>query len=168
MIIGRGDIASAIADVPSLDRADRIYFASGVSNSQETRDSEYDREFHMLQQQDPTRHLIYFSSLAVFYANTRYARHKRGIESFIKSRFPRYTIMRLGVIDWGSNPHTIINYLRNEYAAGHPLRVENTYRYVLSIGEFHHWVGLIPDWSCEMNVTGVRMTVQQIVNRYVL
>lgn len=168
MIIGRGDIASAIADVPSLDRPDRIYFASGVSNSQETRNSEYEREAQLLVQQDPTKHLIYFSSLSVFYANTRYALHKRSMESLIRTHFLRHTIMRLGVIDWGNNPHTIINYLRNEHAAGRPLRIENTYRYVLNAGEFHHWLGLIPEWSCEMNVTGTRMTVQQIVNRYVL
>lgn len=168
MIIGRGDIASAIADVPSLDRPDRIYFASGVSNSQETRDSEYSREAQLLVQQDPTKHLVYFSSLAVFYANTRYAQHKRTMEALVRTHFLRHTIMRLGVIDWGNNPHTIINHLRNEHAAGRPLRIENTYRYVVNIGEFHHWVGLIPEWSCEMNVTGTRMTVHQIVNRYVL
>lgn len=168
MIIGRGDIASAIADVPSLDRPDRIYFASGVSNSQETRDGEYEREAQLLLQQDPTKHLVYFSSLSVFYANTRYALHKRTMEGLIRTHFLRHTIMRLGVIDWGNNPHTIINYMRNEHAAGHPLRIENTYRYVLTIGEFHHWLGLIPEWPCEMNVTGTRMTVQQIVNRYVL
>jgi nucleoside-diphosphate-sugar epimerase len=168
MIIGRGDIASAIADVPSLDRPDRIYFASGVSNSQETRNEEYEREAQLLVQQDPTKHLVYFSSLSVFYANTRYALHKRTMEGLIRTHFLRHTIMRLGVIDWGNNPHTIINYMRNEHAAGRPLRIENTYRYVLTIGEFHHWLGLIPEWPCEMNVTGTRMTVHQIVNRYVL
>lgn len=168
MIIGRGDIAAAIADVPSLDRPDRIYFASGVSNSQETRESEYEREAQLLLQQDPTKHVVYFSSLSVFYANTRYALHKRTMEGLIRTHFLRHTIMRLGVIDWGNNPHTIINYMRNEHAAGRPLRIENTYRYVLTIGEFHHWLGLIPEWPCEMNVTGTRMTVHQIVNRYVL
>jgi hypothetical protein len=168
MIIGRGDIASAIADVPSLDRPDRIYFASGVSNSQETRNSEYEREAQLLVQQDPTQHVVYFSSLSVFYANTRYALHKRTMEGLIRTHFLRHTIMRLGVIDWGNNPHTIINYMRNEHATGRTLRIENTYRYVVTIGEFHHWLGLIPEWPCEMNVTGTRMTVQQIVNRYVL
>ena len=65
MIIGRGDIASTIADVPNLDRPDRIYFASGVSNSQETRESEYKREVQLLAKQDPTKHLIYFSSFVL-------------------------------------------------------------------------------------------------------
>jgi nucleoside-diphosphate-sugar epimerase len=168
MIIGRGDIASAIADVPSLDRPDRIYFASGVSNSQETRNEEYEREAQLLVQQDPTKHLVYFSSLSVFYANTRYALHKRTMEGLIRTHFLRHTIMRLGVIDWGNNPHTIINYMRNEHADGRPLRIENTYRYVVTIGEFHHWLGLIPEWPCEMNVTGTRMTVSDIVRHYVL
>lgn len=168
MIIGRGDIASAIADVPSLDRPDRIYFASGVSNSQETRNEAYEREAQLLVQQDPTKHLVYFGSLSVFYADTRYAQHKRTMEGLVRTHFLRYTIMRLGVIDWGNNPHTIINFMRNEHKAGRPLRIENTYRYVLTIGEFHHWLGLIPEWSCEMNVTGTRMTVGDIVRHYVL
>jgi hypothetical protein len=168
MIIGRGDIASAIADVPSLDCPDRIYFASGVSNSQESDAAAYEREAALLMQQDFTKHLIYFGSLSVFYANTRYTQHKRTMEALIRTHFARYTIMRLGIIDWGTNPHTLINYLRAEHKAGRPLRIDNTYRYVLTMGEFHHWLGLIPDWSCEMNITGTRMTVQQIVNRYVL
>jgi nucleoside-diphosphate-sugar epimerase len=168
MIIGRGDIASAIADVPSLDHADRIYFASGVSNSRETRNTEYQREAELLVQQDPSKHLVYFSSLSVFYAGTPYAQHKRTMEAMVRSHFMRHTIMRLGTIDWGENPNTIINYMRAEHKAGRPLKIENTYRYVLTMGEFHHWLGMIPAWPCEMNITGTRMTVHQIVNRYVL
>lgn len=167
MIIGRGDIASTIADVPSLDRPDRIYFASGVSNSQETRESEYKREVQLLAKQDPTKHLIYFSSLLVFYADTPYAQHKRAMECLIRSQFLQHTIMRLGVIDWGDNPHTIINYMRRQHAEGQPLRIENVYRYVLAKDEFHHWLGLIPSWPCDMNITGRRLTVRQIVNQYV-
>lgn len=168
MIIGRGDIASAIADVPSLDRPNRIFFASGVSNSRETREHEYEREVRLLLDQDKSKHLIYFGSLAIFYADTRYAAHKREMEALVKAHFSTYTIMRLGIIDWGRNPHTIINHLREEHKAGRELVIENTYRYVINIGEFHHWLGLIPNWSCEMNITGTRMTVRQIVNRYVI
>jgi hypothetical protein len=39
MIIGHGDIAGAI-----LDRLDRLYFASGVSNSVSATEPEYARE----------------------------------------------------------------------------------------------------------------------------
>ena len=40
MIIGRGDIASTIADVPNLDRPDRIYFASGVRRREKANTNE--------------------------------------------------------------------------------------------------------------------------------
>src|SRR4029077_11085960 len=107
MIIGDGDIASALTD-----REDRLYFASGVSNSQEKRRSEYEREKKLLLSQDRHRHLVYFSSLSIFYTDTLYAQHKRRMESIIRKRFPHYTIVRLGNITWGTNPHTIINYFR--------------------------------------------------------
>jgi hypothetical protein len=45
MIIGNGIIANAVR---SYDREDIIFFASGVSNSLETRVSEFEREFSLL------------------------------------------------------------------------------------------------------------------------
>lgn len=161
MIIGHGDIASVIPDRP-----DRLYFASGVSNSQETREGEYARECGLLLEQDARQHIVYFSSLSVFYARGRYQEHKRFIETTIKRHFPRWTIMRLGNIAWGSNPHTLINHLRARYDAGLPLDVQPVYRHVISLDEFRYWLGLIPDFSCEMNCPGRRLTVAQIVDKF--
>jgi hypothetical protein len=53
MIIGHGDIASAI-----IDRPDRLFFCSGVSNSGETRESEYTREYALLLNQPHDAHLV--------------------------------------------------------------------------------------------------------------
>src|ERR1017187_5555025 len=103
MILGHGDIGSVLKDRP-----DRLYFASGVSNSQETDENEYQRETDLLPKQDKAAHIVYFSSLIVFYGNTRYAQHKRRMEAITKHHFKTYTIVRLGNIDWGKNPHTII------------------------------------------------------------
>ena len=105
MIIGNGDIASAIKD-----RKDLLFFASGVSNSRETRESEYRREIDLLLKQDKNSHIVYFSSLCVFYSNSRYAQHKRYMEKLVKG-FRKWTIIRLGNITWGTNPHTLINFL---------------------------------------------------------
>ena len=162
MIIGHGDIASVLPD-----RDGFIFFASGVSNSQETRESEYDREDALLKKQDSSQHLVYFSSLCVFYARTRYAEHKRYMEQMVRQRFAHYAILRLGNITWGVNPHTIINHLREQRRSGQILNIQDTYRYVVDLGEFLHWVNLIPPWSCEMNITGRRMTVRQIVDELV-
>jgi hypothetical protein len=162
VIIGHGDIASVIPDRP-----DRLYFSSGVSNSGETRESEYQREINLLRKQDRGEHLVYFSSLCVFYAETRYARHKRQMEFVVKDEFRTYTIVRLGNIAWGTNPHTLINHLRDRLAVGLPLDIQPVYRHVIDVVEFRYWLGMIPEWSCEMNVPGWRMSVAQIAEEFV-
>lgn len=161
MIIGHGDIASVLPNEKG-----RLFFASGVSNSQEKRESQYRREKNLLLEQDRKSHIVYFSSLAVLYGKTRYVEHKREMESLIKLEFPHYTIMRIGNITWGTNPHTLINYFHRQLKAKKPIKIQDTYRYIIDKDEFLHWIGLIPDWSCEMNITGRRMKVKEIVDEY--
>ena len=154
MIIGHGDIASVL-----MERDDLLFFASGVSNSSEIRESEYQREIDLLLSQPKDAHLVYFSSLAIFYSQTRYTTHKRVMEEIIKRNFRKYTIIRLGNISWGINPHTLINYLK-----AHPeAEIRDEYRYVCDKEEFLHWINLIPQWNVEMNVPGRRMKVKEIV-----
>lgn len=155
--IGNGDIGSV------LPVSEKLFFASGVSNSQETDEAQYEREIDLLLQQDRLQHLVYFSSLSIFYADTRYTHHKRAMEILIKEEFPTYCIVRLGNIAWGTNPHTLINYLR-----AHPkAEIRDEYRYVISKEEFLHWINLIPDWSVEMNCPGERLKVKEIYERYI-
>jgi hypothetical protein len=163
MIVGNGDIAGVLPK-----RRDRLFFASGVSNSSEIRESQYKREKNLLLKQDRKSHLVYFSTLAVLYGKNRYVQHKMEMESLIKSEFPRYTIMRLGNITWGTNPHTLINFLRKRLKEGKNLKIQDTYRYIIDKDEFLHWIELIPDWSCEMNITGKMMLVKDIVDEYCL
>lgn len=166
MIIGNGDIASALKE-SSLSASDKyLFFASGVSNSEEESESEYQRELDLLSLQDKTKHLVYFSSLSIFYKNTRYTKHKRIIESAIPSRFNSYTIIRLGNITWGNNPHTIINFIRNKIKANEPFDIKDEYRYIIEKDEFLHWINMIPEWACEMNITGTRLKVADIVYKY--
>lgn len=158
MIVGSGDIASILTD-----REDRLFFASGVSNSQETRKSEYEREKKLLLSQDKYRHIVYFSSLSVFYTDTLYAQHKLRMEKLIKENFKHYTIIRIGNIDWGKNPNTLINYLR-----AHPeAEIRDVYRYIVTQEELLYWISLIPEWPCEMNIVGTRMKVIDIWRKYV-
>jgi nucleoside-diphosphate-sugar epimerase len=161
-VIGRGDIAAAIVDRPDL-----TFFAAGVSNSAETRESAYTREFNRLFAQPPSAHLVYFSSLSVFYQTTRYTCHKRMMEDFVRNAFPRHTIIRLGTITWGVNPNLLINHLRLRLERGEPLEIQDVTRYVCDLAEFQHWLGLIPAWPCELNITGRRMTVSEIVEEFV-
>jgi len=161
MIIGNGDIAGVLPD-----RENRLFFASGVSNSKETRRSEYEREKKLLLEQDTYRHIVYFSSLAVFYSDTLYAQHKRRMENLIKKRFKHYTIIRIGNITWGRNPNTIINFFKNKLALGEDLEIRDVYRYVVDQEEFLYWVNAAcaVEWSSEVNIPGRRMKVAQIVD----
>jgi hypothetical protein len=162
-IIGHGDIASAI-----IDRPDRLYFCSGVSNSGETRESEYRREYQLLLKQPVSAHLVYFSSLSIYSKYGRYQQHKRAVEELIQNIFPLYAIIRIGNIDWGSNPHTLINHLRKRYAMQAELEIQDVYRYIISRDEFRAWLDLIPDdHSVEYNCYGRRLKVADIVREYV-
>ena len=154
MIIGNGDIAKVLTD-----KEDIIYFCSGVSNSREERPIEFEREMKLLLQQPRNKHLVYFSSLSIYYAKTEYARHKRIMEKTIRNHWESFTIVRLGNIDWGINPNTLINYLK-----AHPdATVQNVYRHIVSIDEFKYWLGLIKvGTQNEMNIPGKMVYVPHL------
>jgi len=157
-VIGNGDIASILPE-----RDDLLFFASGVSNSQETRETEYQRELNLLLDQSREDQLVYFSSLAVLDGTTRYHQHKREMECTIQREFSAHTIIRIGNIAWGDNPNTLINYLR-----AHPdAEIKDEYRYIVDESELLYWINLIPKWPCQINVPGRRMKVQEVVDAYV-
>jgi hypothetical protein len=160
-IIGRGDIASVLPE-----RDDLLFFASGISNSQEMRESEYNRETTLLLLQHRDFHLVYFGSLSIFYSNTRYTKHKRLMEELVKINFPLHTIIRMGNITWGKNPYTLINFIRNKILNHETVEIKDVYRYIVGKEEFLHWVNLIPNFSCEINIPGRCMKVIDIVKEY--
>ena len=163
VIIGHGDIAGVLPDRP-----DRLFFASGVSNSRETFEPAYQRERDLLMRQERGAHLVYFSSLCIFYADTRYAQHKRQMEYLVQCEFKQHCIIRLGNITWGTNPHTLINFMRGQLARGETLEIQEAYRYLVDEDEFLYWVRMVPNFACEMNIPGQRLKVVEIVKRYVL
>lgn len=157
MIIGTGDIAGAL-----IDRPDVTFFASGVSNSSCTDIDKFQREIDLLMDQRRSTHLVYFSSLCIYWSDTEYADHKRYMEWLIKQHFPAYTIVRLGNISWGSNPNTLINYMRSHLNA--PIRA--CYRHIIDKNEFQYWMRLIPvGKASEMNIPGKMWFVPELVEK---
>ena len=128
MIVGTGDIASVLND-----RDGTIFFASGVSNSNETRESEFMREIELLDKQDKTKCIFYFSSITLddLSKNSQYLQHKRRMELLVKSNFENYNIIRIGNITWGSNPNTFINYIKNKKSKGESVEIKDEYKYVI-------------------------------------
>lgn len=107
-VIGNGDIAKVLHA-----RDGCIMFASGVSNSQCQDEAQYDREKHLLRQFYGSRFsLFYFSSISIYTVISRYTQHKVEMEQLIRDHFENYNVIRLGNIDWGTNPNTFINYLK--------------------------------------------------------
>lgn len=163
MILGTGDIGTALQEV---DRQDLLFFASGVSNSKEKRRSEYQREVNLLLKQDRKKHIVYFSSLAIFESKSQYIFHKMNIEGLVKKHFQKYTIVRIGNITWGKNPHTLLNFMSNKIKNKEVFEIKDVYRYIVDKDEFLYWIKRIPEWSCEMNITGKRMKVIDIIKEY--
>lgn len=130
MIVGRGDIASVLND-----RDGAIFFASGISNSNEIRESEFMREIELLDKQDRTKCLFYFSSISVDdnqkVDSNKYLQHKLRMELLVKSNFENYNIIRIGNITWGNNPNTFINYIKNKKSKGESVQIKDEYKYII-------------------------------------
>ncbi len=161
MIIGNGDIASVLKEAMRTADDGFIFFASGVSNSQCKDKEEFLREVRLLLKQDEKKHLVYFSSLGVFKGDTPYMKHKRYMETLVKAVSEHYTIIRIGNITWGSNPHTFINaYFKKPY----DIKLQD--KFMVEKEEFLYWIDLIPEWSCEMNIPGKKMSVHAAITKY--
>lgn len=163
-VLGHGGIARVLEET----NKGLFFFASGVANSQEKRESEYDRERQLLLSQDRGKHIVYFSSLCVFTTpGTRYAKHKMEMEDIVRSDFPSYTILRIGNCEWGDNPHQLVPFIKSKLASGEPFEIYDEWRHLVTKDEFLYWVDLIPeDRNCEMSIVGERMKVKDIVERY--
>jgi hypothetical protein len=130
MIIGKGDIAQILND-----RENIIFFASGVSNSSETDESEFNREKELLLKQDKSKCLFYFSSISIDdkdkFFNNRYLKHKLEMENLVKSNFQNYNIIRIGNITWGTNPNTFLNFIKNKIKNGEEVIIKDEYKFMI-------------------------------------
>ena len=127
MIIGNGDIAKIIND-----RADALFFISGVSNSLCEDENEFQREIDLLLSQRRDLCLVYISTISQYYYESAYVNHKRQMEDVIKNNFENYLIIRIGNIDFGTNPNTFLNFMRKRKAENKVLTIRDEYRYMVS------------------------------------
>lgn len=122
MIVGNGLLARAFEPWFGETR-DIVVFASGVSNSLETRADEFARETALLRPRldSEARRFIYFSSCGVAADEselTPYMRHKRSMESLVLSA-PHGLVLRLPqVVGRTKNHHTLTNFLRDHIVSG--------------------------------------------------
>lgn len=117
MIVGNGILAKSLQQI---DREEVLFFASGVSNSLETQESEFLREKQLLEKilkENPDKKLVYFSTCSIYdptKENTAYVKHKLDMENHIANGNNPYVIFRVGnAVGKGGNPNTLINFLKN-------------------------------------------------------
>ena len=147
MVIGNGLIAQTMRKYDTND--DVIIFASGVSNSNETRQEEFEREKELLSKLTERRQqFIYFSTCSIFdksKSQSMYVLHKLEMEQYILNQFENCMIFRLPtVIADTPNPHTLFNFLLNNIKAGNTIPVySKACRYLLDIEDVSYFLPFI-------------------------
>ena len=163
MIVGRGDIASILND-----REGAIFFVSGVSNSLEKRESEYERERKLLSEQDKTKCIFYISSITIDnkekFEVSRYLQHKKEMEDYIKNNFENYNIIRIGNITWGSNPNTFLNYIKNKIQNNESFFISDEYKFMITEKELLSLTDNLPLKSQnQISVFGKMVKVKDLI-----
>lgn len=113
-IIGNG-LLSSVFDENS--KYDCLIFASGVSDSNEQLESNFNREKNLLLKtikEYSELTIVYFSSVFVE-KNNLYYNHKKEMEILIKNNCKNYLIIRLPqVVGWNGNSSNIFNLFKNK------------------------------------------------------
>jgi nucleoside-diphosphate-sugar epimerase len=137
-IIGDGLLAKQFIK-HSYEFPEVLIFASGVSDSAETRRTEFQREFQLLQEATKSSHyIVYFSTISCLdksKISSDYIRHKLKIESYIRENYERFLVLRLpNVIGPAGNPNNLINYFKDRIREGDAITVEKaSSRYFLDV-----------------------------------
>lgn len=117
MLIGNGMMAKQFAKYK--DNNDVLIFASGVSNSKETQDSEFEREFTLLQEtitNNPEKHFVYFGTSSMYDPMARhspYVLHKLAMEQYVIENCKSYNIFRISQVIGRANNPTLVNFIVN-------------------------------------------------------
>ena len=124
---------------------DIIIFASGVSNSKETVEENFLREFTLLKKtikEHPKNILVYFSTCSVEdtdLALAPYVIYKKKVETFIKQNVSKYYLFRISnLAGTSNNPYTLLNYFVFNILKNHPLTVwKNAFRNIIGVDDMY-------------------------------
>ena len=141
MIVGRGLLGESLS---KLSHENVILFASGVSNSKQENESEFERETNLLiKTLDGTdqRHFYYFSTCSIFdesLAESAYIAHKKRMEAIVLSG-PTGRVIRLpNIVGPTGNPANLVNYLKHSIKRANPIKIQrHATRYLLGVDEMN-------------------------------
>src|SRR5690606_25609275 len=127
-VIGNGLLGRSFRN---LALPEALYFCSGVSNSQETRVSEFDCDPELLNncfhEEQEFSSFVYFSSIMAPDRTTEYFKHKYNMELLVKSLLPeKYLIIRLPQVVGLVNNTTLFPVLFHRIQAGLPVLVQRS------------------------------------------
>jgi nucleoside-diphosphate-sugar epimerase len=143
MVIGNGMIANRFHAYKNNNGI--IIFASGVSNSKDTVEENFLREFQLLKQTTKDyqgKTLVYFSTCSIQdedLASSPYIIHKKNIEEFIKQNAAEYYLFRISnLAGVSNNPYTLLNYFIFNILKNHPLTVwTKAYRNIIGVDDMY-------------------------------
>lgn len=152
MIIGNGLVASVFKK-NEKDYKDYLVFASGVSNSNETKKKEFDREKELIIKSilnNKNLTFLYFSSVLVGVTNNEYYNHKLAMEELIKSITDDYVIFRVPqIIGKIGNPNNLVNFFKKAIIDGKTFTVkQRTQRALIDIEDLEKIVNYCKD-ACD-------------------
>lgn len=117
MVVGNGLMASLFKD---NYRSDVVFFASGVSNSLEKEDSQFEREKKLLKKtlrEHLDKIFVYFSTCSIYDSSKNsspYVLHKLNMEQMVRDTAKQYLVLRVSnAVGKGGNTNLLINYLMN-------------------------------------------------------
>lgn len=139
MIVGNGLLARAFRSRYAEDKT-VIVFASGVSNSLETRETEFARESELLQRALASgARTIYFGSCGVAGGEasfTPYMRHKQEMETRVLESGRGLSLRLPQVVGHANNPNTLTNFIRSRVGSGeHFMGWSNAERSLMDIDD---------------------------------
>lgn len=172
MIIGNGLIAKSLSKYKDNDNI--LIFASGVSDSKETRQEEFNREIKLIEEcitNHKDKIFVYFGSTSSLLKNkNNYSIHKTNIENKIKNNFKKYIILRLPqVFGNGGNNNNLINFLKKNIIENKEILIyKNCYRSIIDVDD----VALITDILIKnykskkiLNISNIELSkVDSIIN----
>jgi nucleoside-diphosphate-sugar epimerase len=174
MIVGNGLLAQAFAPA-FTDDPNVIVYASGVSNSRETRAEAFLREREMLTATLAQEKLtLYFSTCSLHdleLENSPYVKHKMEMENLVRDS-PRFAIFRLPqVVGKTSNPNTLTNYLYRQITTETPFQVWlHATRNLIDVSDIasivthlvhsHKADGVVTNIACPFSVTIPQLVAQ--------
>ena len=135
-------VAGALKDISGWD--DDILFSSGVSNSGEKDEKNFQKEVELVKSNlvklSSNGSFVYFSSTSIFNPlkkNNPYVLHKLKIENLIRESNHNYLIIRLpNLVGISTNPNTLTNYFADNIRLGREINLnQKAFRHLIDASD---------------------------------